>query len=320
MEALKNWVQSRPNVAATATFTDLENIPEQVLCSAFVPISPQGIGLALWYCSPSTEQGVAYIPMNKKPGELEAAEQKLPGDSIAGWPRYFWIDPEKSLVVALMPNGAVRAGGSGLPSARRYLESYLYYFSPFVVCDKQESSQTSKEDSIKGWRKDSSEIPDKKLVPKFETQPLLLPGPLDKIRAQVKDIRKLVTSARISRNIPDVRLSWEKAMTLLGWEAFRSPGTDKLSLRVETDWRPTEDELEEIIMQWQHRSQQIGERVGVRLTGGSNILWFDSARCIDEVEIGNKLENSLHWRPRQIKDVIEKAEPKVRRLIDRLRV
>ncbi|MDY0144141.1 MAG: hypothetical protein RBR97_19850, partial [Bacteroidales bacterium] len=42
---LNDWVGSRPNVAATATFQDLESIPEQVLCSCCVQIPAIGFGL-----------------------------------------------------------------------------------------------------------------------------------------------------------------------------------------------------------------------------------------------------------------------------------
>lgn len=165
IDQLENWIQTRPNVAATATFTDPENIPEHVLCSSFVRISGRGVGMALCYCSPSTDQGVAYIPMDEKPGEIEASEQRLPSNSIAGWPRYFWIEPEQSLMIALIPSGAVRSSTSGLPAARSYLESYLSYCSPFVVYEETSSTGSTQQNLIKGYRNDENQSPDDMLVP-----------------------------------------------------------------------------------------------------------------------------------------------------------
>jgi hypothetical protein len=45
------------------------------------------------------------------------------------------------------------------------------------------------------------------------------------------------------------------------------------------------------------------------------VLWFDRTKCADEIEIDDELENALHWRPRQIEQVIRMAEPQVRQLI-----
>jgi hypothetical protein len=315
LDELETWIQTRSNVAATATFTDPENIPERVLCSCFVRLSGQGVGMALWYCSPSTEQGVAYIPMDEKPGEIEAAEQRLPTNSIAGWPRYFWIEPEQSIVTALIPSGAVTTAGSGLPSARSYLESYLSYFSSHVVREETSANPSTQENTIKGYRNNENEPPDKTVVPKFKTQPITLPGPIDEIRQQRENIRKFVSTTKISRHMPDVREKWEKAMQYLGWDAFKPPQDDNISFRLETAWQPGENDLEEVIEKWRQRSREINERAGVRLKGGSGVLWFDRTKCADEIEIDDELENALHWRPRQIEQVIRMAEPQVRQLI-----
>lgn len=313
---LENWVQTRPNVAATATFEDMENIPERVLCSSFVRLSGQkGIGMALWYCSPSTEQGVAYIPMDKKPGEIRASEQPLPTNGIAGWPRYFWIEPEQSIVAALIPEGGVRSANSGLPAARSYLESFLSYFSPYVVWEQTSSDQTSQKNAIKGYRKDKSQSPDNTVTPRFETKPLTLPGPLDEIRGQRMNISKFVSTTKISRQVPDMRKSWEKAMQVLGWDEFNAPQDDHISFRLETAWNPGENELEDTIEKWRQRRLEVKEHVGVRIKGDAKILWFDRAKCTDEIEIGKDLERALHWGPRQVERVVKLAEPHVRQLI-----
>ncbi len=104
-------------------------------------------------------------------------------------------------------------------------------------------------------------------------------------------------------------------MQFLGWDSFKPPEDDNISFRLETAWHPGEDELEDVIDQWRQRSREINERAGVRLKGASGVLWFDRAKCTDEIDIGDELEYALHWRPHQIEEVIRMAEPRVRRLI-----
>ncbi len=100
----------------------------------------------------------------------------------------------------------------------------------------------------------------------------------------------------------------------MGWDAFKPPQDDNISFRLETAWHPGENDLEEVIEKWRQRSREINERAGVRLKGDSGVLWFDRTKCTDEIEIDDELENALHWRPRQIEQVIRLAEPQVRQL------
>ncbi len=134
-------------------------------------------------------------------------------------------------MIALIPSGVVRFSASGLPAARFYLESYLSYCSPFVVYEETSSTGSTQQNLIEGYRNDESQSPDDTLVPKFETQPITLPGPLDEIREQRQNIRKLVSTTKISGHMPDVREKWEKAMQFLGRDSFK-PQEDLNLLRV----------------------------------------------------------------------------------------
>jgi len=319
---LNDWVGSRPNVAATATFQDLESIPEQVLCSCCVQIPAIGFGLALWNKTPATEQGVAYIPMDARPGQFTASEQRFPNNSIPGWARYFWIDPARNMLVTLIPEGGIRNKNSGLPSARQYLQSFLHAFSPYAITRCSEDGQHFENREILGWRNDPTVSPDLTLAAFFKTNPLSLPGPLDQIRSLQPVIRKLVTSYAVTRDVPDLYSGWERALQFIGWDRYRAPEGDKLNFRFETDWQPTLNELEAEICAWEERITQtfIGEgagynRVGIKVRGESGTIWFDKARCIDEVDLGQELENALHWTPDQIISIIQSIQNKVDNLL-----
>jgi hypothetical protein len=315
LSGLDSWVGSRSNVAATATFEDSESTPEQVLCSTFTVVDGMGAGLALWFRMPATERGVAYIPVNGKPGKLHASEQRLPTDSIAGWPRYFWIEPEKAILVALVPNGPIKVRSSGLPQARKYFQAYLREHSPFVVRNTESSTRTSETSLIRGWRAHDSDPADNTLSAKFETGPVVLPGPLDQIRAEHHNIRKLVTTTTLGLDVPDMRTRLERALQIIGWDIFQPPEKERLNFRMEVDWTPSQDELEKMINQWQTHAVVSRQRVGVKLSGSNTILWFDRARCTGEIVLDENLEMSLHWGPSQLGEVIRIADPLVRRLV-----
>jgi hypothetical protein len=96
---------------------------------------------------------------------------------------------------------------------------------------------------------------------------------------------------------------------------------DKLNFRFETDWQPTKSELEGVIEAWERRNARalIGgapghDRVGVKTRGESGTKWFDRASCSDEMDLGQPLENSLHWTPQELTDIIQSVREPVAQL------
>jgi hypothetical protein len=250
-----------------------------------------------------------------------ASEQRFPDNSIPGWARYFWVDPARNLLVTLIPGGGVRNRNSGLPSARQYLQSFLHGFSPYAVTRILGSGPHFEDREVLGWRSDPSASPDPTLTARFETKPLSLPGPLDQIRYMQPEIRKLVTSCSVMRDVPGMRTGLEQAMQVLGWDRYRAPEGDKLNFRFETDWQPTKSELEGVIEAWERRNARaliggapVNDRVGVKTRGESGTKWFDRASCSDEMDLGQPLENSLHWTPQELTDIIQSVREPVAQL------
>ena len=315
LDEFVSWVANRPDVSATATFEEPGNIPDQILCSACTRLENEGVALSLWNRAPGTENGVAYIRMDGKPGAVDATERKLPKNSVAGWPRFFWIDPQSSVLVALIPEGTYRTRSAGLPAARRYLRAYLEKYSPYAVTAVTSEDAISQNLQILGWRDYDEESPDPTLRVKFDTRPIFLPGPIEEILANYINIRKLVTSVRVRRDVPDIRSSWEKAMESLGWDAFQMPDQDCLNFRFEVDWQPTHNELQRTIGRWKQSFNNMEQRTGVMLRGSSKVLWFDKARCTNALKLDEHLEKALHWGPSDLEKVVKASQSRVRKLI-----
>lgn len=298
-QQLINWVQGRSNVALTTTFQGQDAQAPEVYCAGAIQ-SRDGFGLILWHGTPGTENGVAYINMNDLPGAVNVREVSLGANSIPGWPSYFWILPQQSLLACLRPTGKIRNLSTGLPECRRYLEGWLCTQSRYAVRVTNNDQADGAEFEL-AWRSTPDSASRTDVTVHVDTQPVTTPRSVDEIRSRYDQIRKLVHSVQIHRSLPADRSMLTRLMAVMGFDGISTPDTDRLAFRWESDWRPKLAELESLIAR-QNANNENGrkERQAVRLKGDSRLYWLDGGPVRDEVALPDNLEHSLHWSPQQL--------------------
>lgn len=304
------WVQGRQSVALTTTFQDQDAKSPMVYCAGTVQ-QGSGFGLILWHGVPATEKGIAYIKMDAPPGKVDAQEAQLDQNSIPGWPSYFWILPQQGLLARLQPTGKIRNRSTGLPACRDYLQGWLRSHSCYVERIARSDAPDGAEFEI-AWRPTVVSASRTDLSVHFESQPLTTPCALDEIRRRHDEIRKLVHSVQINRALPADHNWLNQLMSVMGFDGFSSPETDRLSFRWDTDWRPELAELEMLISRQNVSGERDRrERQAVRLKGDPHLYWLDGGPVRDEVLLPDDLEHALHWSPQQLEQAWSTATSQV---------
>ncbi|QKY70291.1 hypothetical protein [Lentibacillus sp. CBA3610] len=148
------WLHSKTSILSTATFDSSEDNIRRVFCIETVSDEKEeSYGVVLWNEIPQHEEGVSFIPLKSKIGNVKASTIETSEESIPGWPTYLWFVPKKSLVVSLVPDNMRGFRSSGIKQARKYFENFLYYKSSYVVKENTHEDQQEIEHNIIGWRK-----------------------------------------------------------------------------------------------------------------------------------------------------------------------
>lgn len=313
------WVRSRPNVMATATFENQASTTRRVFCTTATSDDRGNLGVALWNETPSDEEGVDYITFSGQVGNVEAQSQPLPEESIPGWPTYLWLLPNQNIIAALVPD-STPVRNTGMPQARDYFREYLYWHSQFVVSRRVSSGMTDASYEIEGYRSSDLEEPEPRLTAYFDTRPLYLPRRLDELHDHWSDIRKLIIEANVHMLVPSQKDLLDGFLSWIGTSTENNRAREESAkYRLAVDWQPqSPQELDNMIRGRENREEEDNHSVGVQLKGGSKIHWFGYADGKDSTPISAALNEQRLWGNEALEDAWSQANGKVTELLQQL--
>lgn len=313
------WVKAKGDYQATCTFSNENRVPPRVYCASSASDEEGNFGVALWNEAPGDERGVAYLPPEGEVGDLQAEFQDVEVGSIPGWARYFWFMPDKSLVVALVPENLGAYRGAGMNSAAYYFYNYLRWHSSYVRVREIERERGKIDVRIRGYCRIDSEEVDGTLKPRFSTSQFKTSAPLREMKDRVQDIRKYIVNSSVEVPRPDHRGQLHQFLDSLMSFAKQDRTQDiQKTFRMELDWHPDREALQQAIDDWKRHEHGDNYWVGVKFKNDGRIHRFDEAVGRSSVELTGSWVNEPLWTQQDLVRAWQRARPEVDRIIGRL--
>lgn len=172
--------------------------------------------MALWNEVPSGGGFVASIGKDSPVGAPKVYENRIEKNTIPGYPSYFWILPNESLVVNLKFGSPV----SNRQGMEEYVQDFLSTVSGFRVLGTNEDG----EEVVEGFQALGSSTVQKNVRPVFSLKPLTLPGGKDSLLENYEKIRKCIRVGTVSL---ESKIDKEFFQTFV--QFLRSPGNSEVA-------------------------------------------------------------------------------------------
>lgn len=277
LDDLKSWVDGKP-LRDTKTYdpSEPDALNPTYLCNIHKDNHNNWL-VTTWNQTESTEAGVASIDGAAIVGHAEITISDIPEDGIPGFPTYFWILPDKEIIVSIR----FKHLKTGLPEFRTYMLNYLGFFSKYVVMS---DDQGKGEVDIVGYRKDGEEL-DPTVQPRFKTNSIQKAGALEEIRNNCENITK-VTSKTVLKRTEQVDMAfWQKMLEKTGITE-KEFVTEETLIKYDFRSKITPGELESMINNWEeHQRISSWYDYGFHIKGRQTPLWLSGSQARGEVEL-----------------------------------
>lgn len=317
-EEFKQWFENCATTADTATFTDKTAVTTEIFCTN-VADDPEGnFGVTLWNRSPRTEAGIGYIQIDKPPSEVVVGERSLPNlASTPGWPTYLWYMPDQNVIASLIPENILSFVNPGIRQARSYFYHYLRSHSSTHV-DKETVSEGDAEAvvEVKGFRKTKLDESSFDVKPYFETSLWYASGIPENILRKPEEISKLVTEAPLNKLQPSATSRLDRLIAFPRTRLQDHPEDDRIKYRVFVDWKPSKQDVVDLIDDWNASDDKDNYSIGVRFKGNSSkIEWLGRVDGKGSLEIPSELSKKRLWKDEEVKIAWEQARPEIKNLL-----
>ncbi len=237
--------------------------------------------LTTWNETPSYKGKVAAVNSKGKVGGAKVEFTKLPKDSIPGYATYFWIIPSKNVFASIRFQHVL----NGKKNFDKYFKEFISKFSEYVVLGESDDSDFQ----IIGYAEKEDDEP-KNLHAYLKTSILRKSGQTDYIVNNLSKIRKVTRHNRLSPNLENSQDLWQKALLGLGLKKQRKLNSD-VNFSYEFSFKPSEDELTEMIDEWEDNHDSKWDDIGFTLTGEQNPRWLSNSLARDTFELDVKRVN-----------------------------
>lgn len=237
--------------------------------------------LTTWNETPSYKGKVAAVNSKDKVGEAKVEFTKLPKDSIPGYATYFWIIPSKNVFASIRFHHVL----NGKKNFDKYFKEFISKFSDYVVLGETESVDFP----IIGYAEYDDDEPIN-LHAYLKTSILRKSGQTDYIIDNVDKIRKVTRHNCLSPKYITSQEFWQKALVGLGLKKQKTLDSD-VNFSYEFSFKPTAEELKEMINEWEANHDSKWDDIGFTLTGEQSPRWLSNSLARDTVELDIKRSN-----------------------------
>jgi len=275
LEELKAWAfQTGMTLGQTCTFSpdDYNENLSETYCFDLVNNNQEDYLLVTWNRVPSIGGQVASVPSLEAVGEAQVSLTELPDGSIPGYATYFWFIPSRNVFACLQFHHRM----NGRRNLEKYLREFLAKATEHVVRDN---------DEIVGYIKDINDTA-RKLYPQFNSLLHRNQAPINYIRAQRENIRKIIRKDELDLDIHRDRKWWQVMLGGLGVSKQNRTINTEVKFRFEVNHCPSQAELEDIIATWNNETLHTKwDDTGFQLEGESNIRWLSYSLARKEIEL-----------------------------------
>lgn len=234
--------------------------------------------LVLWNESHNLAGNVPSIFLTSLKGDPLLAENTVEEGSVPGFPTYFLFMPDSKKIASIRFEG----DSTCMPNLSIYMQGFMRTFAKHAVKVK-----TDEGISIAGYRinPEDQKEPTKKLRPRVKIK--LVPKPSDAaaVLADRGKIRAVIRQEVLSTKTDTERTRLSK---ILDWFRNDAPGssmaTQSTKTIVEIDYTPTEQELVQLIAQFQKEEIEDFD-LGFKISGESRTRWLGKGSLQEHFEL-----------------------------------
>lgn len=279
LQQLHDWVHDpRKSLADTKVFDVVDASGLDPVYCFDIKRHESGLWLLVtWNKSHTTNGRVASVDGTRPVGVAGVTLTDPPPGGIPGYPTYFLFLPNQSTLATVQFDGF----RNGHMNMCEYLRQFLAKYSAYVV----EVEPDDGEDVICGYSPSENEDPMPDVVPRFESAPLTVPGPVEFIRQNRERIRKVIRRNKLSFSVPNER---NMLLRLLSLQSVGNAEVHQgiVKTRYEVNIRLSDEELEALIGEWErHGDDAKWQDVGFVVDGDAKIHWLGRAYCRTEIEV-----------------------------------
>lgn len=231
--------------------------------------------LTTWNETPSYAGKVAAVKGSAKVGDAKVEFTALPKDTIPGYATYFWFVPSKSVFATVRFQHRL----NGKKNLDKYFKEFISKFSDYAVWSEEGDADIN----IVGYS-DSSDGELQHLHPYYRASMVRKPGQISFIKSQSKKIRKIVRHNRLTPNLQVNQDLWQKALLGLGLKKQKKLDSN-VNFSYEFSYTPTEQEVEEMVSEWEKSHDSKWDDIGFLLRGEQAPRWLSNSVARSEFEL-----------------------------------
>jgi hypothetical protein len=309
--SLKDWVkQDGMTLEQTCTYEAGDYKPSyRTFCFDLIrEQSSNTFLLTTWNELPSSSSKFAAVRGLDPVGGATVNLTDVPKGSIPGYATYFWFIPQRDLIATIQ----FQHNYNGRENMEVYLRGFLAKFSDHVVTSSKNGT------IVLGYRKSEGYPCDPSLNPQFKSMLHRRKGQVEHIRNNFEKIRKVIRKEALSFGSDDRVAFWQTVLQRFGVSQPQCPDKESERIKIEMNYSPSEQDLEEMISFWQTHDE-IGEKwddLGFKMEGETEVRWLshclaksefnlDIIRDNDEIINSESLLNQLSLNESLILGILE---------------
>lgn len=223
-------------------------------------------------------------------GTAVIRDNTLKQNEIPGFPTYYWINTKENVLATIRLGNS----GTGIDRFERYIKEFIEKLSRYVVVGKL-SDADEDDQVIKGYSDPND--PKKKVhsaYSRFRLKAMRKNELIEFIRASRDKIRKITKKNRLEASKRKGTGLFRRVLTAIGLE--RPELEDKAyRIRYEVEYTPTNEELDEIIQEWERSPMGRWDDTGFTFKGRTETYWLSASLARGEISLsgtGSQLRNN----------------------------
>ncbi len=305
---LSSWVRSNgKSLSQTCTY-ELEDGEDEYRTFCFDLVNNSQTGdfvLVMWNETPTNEGRVVAVDGTQSVGNADVNFTDLPEGSIPGYATYFWFIPEYDVFASIRFHHSLIIGKKSLD---RYLKEFTAKFTSFVVTEETEEGV-----EIVGYSNNDDETYN--LAADFKSYLYRKPGQIEYIRQNIDSIKKIIRKNELNPQIVLHRELWQKILESLRIVPRENTLSEEVKIKYEIPFTPNEEEINEIIAEWEENHESKWDDVGFKFESDAQIRWLSHSVAKDEYDLDVTRDNDEIVEAESLLSALTESRTVILRLI-----
>jgi hypothetical protein len=284
LESLSAWTAGR-RLSETSTYgvvTDSETSVSYFLCLRRAENGDYLLGL--WNKIQTNSNKIASVGVNDVVGSVATQFTEIDEDRIPGYATYFYIMPAERKVATVR----VKHPMNGLRNFSAYLYNFVRFINPkhVILGPPGENDEIA----VIGYRENPATDEHRSYQPQFRVSTISKPGESAYLIKNSGRIRKAICKTTLDREVPDVRVWWQRGMAVfgLGAKAHKQDLLDEVVIKAEIPMTFERAEVEQIVQDWTERQaagNDAEDDIGFVLQGEGSPRWLSKSYARKPIEM-----------------------------------